>query len=356
MDRSKPSAAPATASRSDPFRRARRKLTLLYLATITAVVTVLSSALYGFHARDVEEIERRRAGPEMEGRRLTDGRLPADDAGSGLGEYLERLGRSIVIADIITIIAGGMLSYLLAARTLRPIKEAVEAEQRFFANAAHDLRTPLAVMRSEAEVALRAGSLDPREARPGDHELPGRDRAGCRPWWSRCWTWPKAARPPGAVARAPLDLSALGATAAARMARRAEEAGVRLSAEAGPPLMIPGDAPSIERAVSNVLENAVSYTPRGGCVTVRARREGASAVIEVSDTGIGIPPEDLPHITEPFFRGDKARGAHAGGAGLGLTIARTTLEEHRGTFLAKSAPEGGTTITLKFPAFEKPQR
>ncbi|MGO9409526.1 MAG: sensor histidine kinase [Spirochaetia bacterium] len=355
MDRSKPSAAPATASRSDPFRRARRKLTLLYLATITAVVTVLSSALYGFHARDVEEIERRRAGPEMEGRRLTDGRLPADDAGSGLGEYLERLGRSIVIADIITIIAGGMLSYLLAARTLRPIKEAVEAEQRFFANAAHDLRTPLAVMRSEAEVALRAGSLDPREARQvimSSLEETRRMSAMVEQMLDLA----KGGASPRAVARAPLDLSALGATAAARMARRAEEAGVRLSAEAGPPLMIPGDAPSIERAVSNVLENAVSYTPRGGCVTVRARREGASAVIEVSDTGIGIPPEDLPHITEPFFRGDKARGAHAGGAGLGLTIARTTLEEHRGTFLAKSAPEGGTTITLKFPAFEKPQR
>lgn len=344
MGRSRQSAAPATVFRTDPFRSARRRLTLLYLATITAIVTVLSSALYEFHARDVEGIERRRAGPEMEGQR-------PDDLRSGLGEYLEHLGRSIIVADIITIVAGGALSYLLAARTLRPITQAVEAEQNFFANAAHDLRTPLAVMRSEAEVALREGSLNAEEARlliASSLEEIRRMSAMVEQMLDLARSG--ASRQPRRASRQPVDLSALAATTAARMARRAEERGIRLATEISKPLLIHGDTPSLERAVYNVLENAIVYTPRGGCITVRTRREAAEAVLDVADTGIGIAPEDLPHITEPFFRGDRARGGNQGGAGLGLTIVKTTMDEHRGSFHAESRSGEGTTISLHFPA------
>ncbi len=345
MGRSRRSAAQAIASRADPFRAARRKLTLLYLATITAIVAVLSSALYEFHAHDVEGIERRRAGREIEGQR------PTDDARSGLEEYLEHLGRSIVVADVITIIAGGLLSYLLAARTLQPIKEAVEAEQRFFANAAHDLRTPLAVMRSEAEVALRGGSLDPGEARlliQSSLEEIRRMSAMVEQMLDLARSG--ASRRPRGGLHETLDLAALAAATAARMARRAEERGIRLVTEAAGPVLISGEASTLERAVNNILENAIAYTPGGGCVTVRVRRDSGNAILDVADTGIGIPPEDLPHITEAFFRGDRARGVHSGGAGLGLTIVKTTMDEHRGSFRVENRPGGGTTVSLQFPA------
>jgi len=345
MARSKRFAAPAIGSRTDPFRTARRKLTLLYLATIAAVVAVLSSALYEFHAHDVEGIERRRAGAEVEGQR------PIDDARSGLGEYLEHLGRSIIVADAITIVAGGLLSFLLAARTLQPIKEAVEAEQRFFANAAHDLRTPLAVMQSEAEVALRAGSLDPGEARTViQSSLEELRRMSSMVEQILDLAKSRSTRRTGPGSRRPLDISALAAATANRLARRVEERGIQMTSDAPAPVVIAGDAPALERALYNILENAIAYTPRGGCVTVRARREGSDAVLEVADTGIGIPPDDLPHITEPFFRGDKARSNNEGGAGLGLTIAKAVVDEHRGSLHAESAPGRGTTISLRFPA------
>lgn len=83
---------------------------------------------------------------------------------------------------------------------------------------------------------------------------------------------------------------------------------------------------------------------------VRVQRHGGHVVVSVEDTGIGIPAEDLPHITEPFFRGDQARGTHAAGAGLGLTIAQATISDHRGTLQAASRPGQGTTISLRFPA------
>ena len=351
MGRSRRSAAPATGSRIDPFRTARRRLTLLYVATIAAVVAVLSSALYEFHARDVEGIERRSAGTEAEGPLpATEERRPSEVLRVGLEEYLEHLGRSILVADVITVLIGGVLSYLLAARTLQPIKEAVQGEQRFFANAAHDLRTPLAVMRSEAEVALRGGPIDPAEARlliTSSLEEIRRMSAMVEQVLDLARS---GSTPLRAGSLRPLDISALAVTTTARIARRAEERDVRLLCDAPGPVLIAGEASALERAVYNILENAIEYTPRGGSVTVGVRREGGDAFLEVADTGIGIPPEDLRHITEPFFRGDKARRAHTGGAGLGLTIAKTIMEEHRGSLHASSRPGGGTKISLRFPA------
>jgi signal transduction histidine kinase len=102
--------------------------------------------------------------------------------------------------------------------------------------------------------------------------------------------------------------------------------------------------------VSNVLENSIAYTPAGGRITVEVKHHGSHVVLSVEDTGIGIPAEDLPHITEPFHRGDRARSVHSGGAGLGLTIVKATMDDHRGTLQASSRPGQGTTISLRFPA------
>ena len=327
--------------RTDRFRSARRTLTLLYLATIAAIVVVLSAALYEFHARDVKAIERRQ----------TEGRGALEESRARLAEYLEHLGRSIITADLITIAAGGVLSYLLAARTLQPIKEAVETEQRFFADAAHDLRTPLAVMRSEAEVALRSRTLDAEEARlviTSSLEEINRMSVMVEQMLELAKGGASAGKP--ASVRQTVDLAALAGSASARMARRAAELGIRLVTEAAGPVLVRGNATALERALYNVLENALAYTPRGGCVTVAARRDGNEVLLSVADTGMGIPSEDLPHITEPFFRGDRARGVHSGGAGLGLTMVKTTVDEHGGSFHAESRAGSGTAISLRFPA------
>ena len=135
-----------------------------------------------------------------------------------------------------------------------------------------------------------------------------------------------------------------------RMARRASGKGLRLSVDAEGEARIRGDAQALQRAVGNVLENALAYTPRGGTVVLRVQRVPGHAVLTVEDTGIGIEEQDLPHITEPFYRGDRARSAHDGGAGLGLTIVQSTMAEHGGTLRAASRAGSGTTITLRFPA------
>jgi signal transduction histidine kinase len=344
MSTSKRSAGRGIGSGADPFASARLKLTLLYLAIITAIVVVLSFSLYGLHSTDVSAIEHRRHARGL----AEEGRF---DDSPYFGEYVESLGRTIVWADVITIVVGGALSYLLAARTLRPVKASVEAEQKFFANAAHDLRTPLAVMRTEAEVALRSRPLSGEEGRRViESSLEEIQRMSTMIEQMLSLAGRGGSRPSARSVFQPLDLAELARGAVAKMARRAEERGVRLTADAADPARVKGDAFSVERSLYNVLENAISYTPAGGSVSVHVRHQGAHVLVRVSDTGIGISAEDLPHVAEAFYRGDRARSVHAGGAGLGLTIVSAAMDEHRGTLQIESRPGEGTTVFLRFPA------
>jgi signal transduction histidine kinase len=157
MAGSRHSGARATGSSAERFHSARLRLTLLYVAIIVAIVGVLSASLYGLHLTDVGRHEREREALLP--------RADEDAAAYDFDDYVASLGRSIVLADALTIVVAAGLSWLLASRTLRPLREAVEAEQRFYVDAAHELRTPLAVMRSEAEIALRSGTLDPEARR-----------------------------------------------------------------------------------------------------------------------------------------------------------------------------------------------
>jgi signal transduction histidine kinase len=299
----------------------------------------------------VRTIEPRRPRPSIEGS-LDDGLVvPLVEEPPGVGEYLESLGRSILLADIVTVLAGGALSALLAGMTLRPIRRAVEAEKAFFANAAHDLRTPLAVMRTEAEVALRAGTVGGEEARQlvaSSLEEIGHMSAMVEQMLDLA----RRGRPAGTAELVPMDLAAVARGAVERMARRAADKGVCLTVEAEGEGRIRGDALALQRAVGNVLENALAYTPRGGTVVVRVQRVPGHVVLSVEDSGMGIDPHDLPHIMEPFYRGDRARSVHDGGAGLGLTIVESTMGEHGGTVRAASRAGSGTTITLRFPAWQ----
>ena len=348
-----------TGSKADPFRAARWKLTAIYCGILAVIVAVLSATLYGFHSKDVDRLERRGRDSAIEKLRKvvpSSGRFAFSDDGEArseraadLEEYLGSLGRSILLADLITLVVGGAASAFLAGRTLRPIRASVESEKQFFANAAHDLRTPLAVMRSEAEVALRGGTLTPDNARRiVRSSLEEIDRMSAMV--EQVLDLARGDRVDRAAAHAPLDLASAARGMVDKAQARAGERGLRLTLDAPPEARIRGDALAIPRAIGNLLENALAYTPPGGAIEVSVQRVHGHVLLRVDDTGIGIPEEDLPRITEPFFRGDRARGAHAGGAGLGLTIVKNIMDAHGGSLRAARRPSGGTSITLRFPA------
>ena len=110
-----------------------------------------------------------------------------------------------------------------------------------------------------------------------------------------------------------------------------------------------GDEELLRRMLLNLLDNAIKYTPSGGSVSVELAREPANVKIIVSDTGIGIPADDAPHVFERFYRVDKARSRADGGSGLGLAIAKWVAEAHKGSIKLVSSPGHGSTFTVSLP-------
>jgi signal transduction histidine kinase len=119
--------------------------------------------------------------------------------------------------------------------------------------------------------------------------------------------------------------------------------------EANDPIIVRGDRERLRQLIWNLVENAVRYTPAGGTVTLSLRRHGPVAELTVSDTGIGIPPEHLPHIFERFYRVDTSRSRALGGTGLGLSIVRQIAEAHGGQVRVRSTVGEGSTFTVALP-------
>ncbi len=158
----------------------------------------------------------------------------------------------------------------------------------------------------------------------------------------------------------PVDAGALVEQVVDSQRLRAAGAGLRLVAEAGDEagheagheagsVVVVADRTRLVQVVGNLLGNALRHTPAPGTVTVRARRSGGEAVVEVADTGVGIPAEDLPHVFDRFWRADKSRNRRTGGSGLGLAIVRNLVELHGGSVAVESVVGEGTTFTVRLP-------
>lgn len=115
------------------------------------------------------------------------------------------------------------------------------------------------------------------------------------------------------------------------------------------PAKVYGDPDQLKQVLVALVDNALKYTPYEGSVTLSLTTDENCAVIKVSDTGIGILPEDLPHIFERFYRADRTRSRDRGGSGLGLTIVQNIIQENQGSIEVESTPGRGSTFTLKLP-------
>jgi signal transduction histidine kinase len=223
------------------------------------------------------------------------------------------------------------------------LRAAFDAQRRFVADASHELRSPLTVMRGDLDVALRRertaeeyrGVLERmREEVDGMTALAGNLLLLARA---------DAGLPASTVAE--VDLADVVDRVAQRAARQAAAAGVALSALAEA-ATVGGDAALLERAVGNLVENALKHAPRGGRVAIWCSAGDGTATLEVEDDGPGIPAEHAAHVFDRFYRADPARGRDAG-AGLGLPIARAIAEAHRGTLtLVRERPGALFRMTL----------
>jgi len=217
---------------------------------------------------------------------------------------------------------------------------------QFTADASHELRTPVALMRTRAELSLRKPRSEAEY-----HEALGqilKELETASDLIERLMLLARADSGTEAIQLGPLDLTGPAREAWEEGRTLAEAKQISLLHEIPrEPVWIEGDFPSLRRLFLILIDNAVKYTPPQGQVKVSVSSRDGWAVAEVSDTGIGIGPQDLPHVFERFYRADKARTRESGGTGLGLSIGRWIAEAHGGTIEAQSAPGEGSQFRVR---------
>lgn len=319
------------------FRRARVRLTLLYIGLFALVLGIFSGVFYiGFATVLAPTFD---LGSELTNEQVAEAAYQLT---------LERIGIALLAADLLVVAVVGLAAWILAARTLRPIREAHARQRRFVADASHEMRTPLAAIRASAEGAL-AGAGSEADLRRALATVAGSAERLTRITNDLLLLARSEELPPRRSE--PIDLSvAVAEVVEAFAAAHPELPPARLVL--GSDLRVTADPTEIGRIVANLLDNAFRYgrgltgaPPR--ITTGSAERD---SFVEVSDDGPGIAAADLERILEPFYR----VSAHAGipdGTGLGLAIADSLARRNRGRLSVTSRPGAGSTFRLALPRF-----
>jgi signal transduction histidine kinase len=248
----------------------------------------------------------------------------------------------------VALLGAGVGGLFLANRALDPARQAWTNQQRFIADASHELRTPLTLLRADAEVLLRGReSLDVEDAALLEDIVVEANRMARLS--NNLLTLARLDNTSLHHEHEVVNLVELAQRGARRVQALADQSSITLQVEdIGTPYVI-GDPLLLEQTLLVLLDNAMKYSYSGGHVIVRAKTKNEQALLEVSDNGVGIAAEHLPHLGERFYRVDKARSREAGGTGLGLSIARRIAITHGGSLSFASAPGQGTTVTLSLP-------
>lgn len=308
---------------------------------------------------------------------------------SSVDSAVSRVETGLVVGGIVAVLLAGFGGWLLATAALRPVERmrrdaaqisehdvasrlavpetrdeiaalartmnellarlqgALVREQAFVADAGHELRTPLAVLRTELELAgnpnrtpddlrdsiLHAASETDRVVRLAEELL----------------FLARNDHQAGVLRRELEPVVALVTRSVELVASRAADARVAIEVHGDPSLAVPLDAELFRRAIDNLLDNALRFAPPGSSVTLDIGTEGHELVVRVADRGPGFPPEFLPHAFERFRRADDARSRADGGSGLGLAIVLSVTEAHRGTVTAANRPGGGAEVMIRLP-------
>lgn len=237
-----------------------------------------------------------------------------------------------------------LLVLALAVFTAHVQARSVRRERAFTRAAAHELKTPLAVLRTHAE-ALKEDISPEKRGAYLDVILDESDRMSTLVGHLLDLSRLEAG---AELRREPLDLAALTAEVLARLEPAAQVGAIALVLDLVP-VQVEGDRRRLEELLAELGTNALKHCPPGGEVRVVLRLEGNRARLSVENDGPAIPAEDLPHLWEPFYKGDKSRSREGGGSGLGLALVKGAAEAHKGTCRAENRSGGGVRFTIELP-------
>lgn len=309
---------------AEPVDRFARHLLALLALGIPLVVGVAALGGYVLARRALKPVDEIAVKAEMITQHNLSERLPV----TRTGDELERLS-------------------LALNRMINRLDDGFSNSKRFVADASHELRTPLTVIQGElenlasdarlaSEVRDRVGSTLEEVERLGKIvqkllALSRLDAGEAQEEW------------------VPLDLAALTASTSDQMLLLAEDKRIKVVCEADSPVIVMGDQARLKQVVVNLLDNAIKYTPHGGSVRLSVYERSGHGIMEITDTGVGIPPEALPLVFERFFRVDRDRAGGDEGAGLGLAIVKSICAAHGGRVDAESVIGAGSRFLVTLP-------
>jgi heavy metal sensor kinase len=261
----------------------------------------------------------------------------------GIGEFGERLP---------IIRTGDELERLSLSlnRMISRLEEALAHNRRFSADVSHELRTPLTILRGELEHVIQMPNTEPDVAESVGSALEEIERLA--KIVESLLTISHLDTGGAGIEFSRFDLQELVKTTAEQMKLLADEKRVTMLCESSGPVFGLGDASRVKQVLVNLLDNAIKYSRDGGSVVTSVKAEGNCAILEVSDDGVGIPHDALPHVFERFYRAEKARPRGTAGAGLGLSIVQAICRAHGGAVSVSSTEGRGTTVQVRLPGTE----
>src|SRR5665213_1595394 len=254
----------------------------------------------------------------------------------GRGHLLGRL----VILNLLVLVVGAVVSYYLARRTLQPIENAMEAQNRFVTDASHELRTPLTAILASNEVALRKPHLTLKQAKDViksnlEEMVKLKDLSD--------GLLSLAKQDTGSVITKPVSLQDVAGEAMNRVLTAAQAKQIAIQDDV-PAVKILGESQGLIQAAAILLDNAIKYSPAKSTIYLEGQAKDGHGYLSFRDEGIGISSKDLPRIFDRFYRADQSRAAtDANGHGIGLSIAHKIIEQHHGRITVSSVPDQGST-------------
>jgi signal transduction histidine kinase len=342
------------------FKTARIQLTARYLIIIMAISIAFSIVIFKGATQEIDRIEQIQQ-TRFE-RRIQDEEFipPEIRAELHLSSYQDTLleeetkQRILIFLGLINLgilIVSGGLGYYLAGKTLSPIQAMMDDQNRFISDASHELRTPLTALKTMMEVSLRDKNLTLAQAKElisdnitevdklhllSDHLL----------------ALAQYKKTSGNASFTKVDFTQTVEHAIKKMQLLAQTKEIKIVSKLSNQLSVNGDPYALERLCMIILDNAVKYSPEKETITLILNRSHKQVVFLVSDHGIGIAENDIPHIFNRFFRTSTARTKTGeGGFGLGLAIAQEIVKMHSGTIELQSILNKGTTVRVTIPCF-----
>jgi len=317
----------------DEFFKARLRLTFYYSLTAIIILGGSSIILYNTILSNLTQSI------------LTDGRIDPFLSGIIIDRAQDILLNRFLTIDLMIIFFIIILGFFLTHKTLAPIKSNMQRQKRFIADASHELRTPIAVMISGLEVNLNNNKLDLVGAKKTlestlsemrEFSILSNNLLDLSKYDMRIQTKHES-----------VLISELLKSIVEKNKNLAGFKEINIEAKVDSDVTILGNKIELSRVFYNILDNAIKYTPHDGKILISDKVASNKYIVNITDTGAGISKDIIDKIFDPFFRGDKSRSTE--GAGLGLTLVKKIIENHKGTISIKSAENKGTSVIINLP-------